>query len=488
MSFKSDYSEDTDEFIEKIRTEIEQHDVMEEDSYTPVLRGARLSGLPLEHELFPRESPLNEDREYNDVGDISKLSYTDSTLEGYLTDDEYELEQGKVFQEVDFDLTPVNATPHYRLIGSERLQSYQQLGVAYSSPDLFQTPMHFPKTPAANKWDDNEIEKLRNKINRQTLSHKSELDEQIHREKNAQLKLAKSHHENQLLMKGMKIQLSKLQQKIREMQSEKVQLVSECKQQAAPKEEVVKFKEIAEHYKCIVNEQDSKVLNLEQLTHDLSADINQLNSRLSEKEKEIHDLNEKLKEQAREFASSQSKKQTEAQDNLNKSQKLHHREKVLSVAKIQDDLFQTHNEEVYQLKNSLVEEKNRALSRLEESFTHKLTKSDENSKKLEKEAKSFIKKIEEKDDVIKNLEIQHKKEVHSITTLFGIMNINMINSHLDTRTELRTPQAPIQPPEGIQRRISEQNTSSSKTPSRLRRTHTIQNTTSCRIQPESSSS
>ena len=412
MSSKSDNSEDTDEFIENIRAELEQHDFMEDESYPAIQRGLRLSGVTLEHESFP----LNQHREYatsDDVRDTSKLLYTNSTLEGYLTDDEYELEQKKTLQKVDFDLTPVNSTPHYKLFGSERLASYQQLGVAYSSPDIFQTPMHFPKTPA-NNWDEKEIEKLKNKINRQTLSHKSELDEHINREKSAQLKLTKSHQENQILMNGMKVQLSKLQQKIREMQSEKVRLAFDCKQQVAPKEEVVKFKEIAEHYKCIVNEQDSKVLNLEQLTHDLSAELNQLNSRLSEKDKEIHGLNEKLKEQVREFAINQSKKQTEAQDNLNKSQKLHHREKVLSVAKIQDDLFQTHNEEVYQVKNSLMEEKNRALSRLEESYTHKLNKSDENSKKLEKEAKSLMKKIEDQDDVIKNLEIQHKKEVHSI--------------------------------------------------------------------------
>lgn len=413
MSFKSDYSEDTDEYIENIRAELEQHDVMEEESFPNLQQGVMLSGVTLEHELFPRESNLSKDREYSrsdNVGDISRLLYTDSSLEGYLTDDEYELEQGKVLRRVDFDLTPVNSTPYYNLFGSERRESYQRLGIASSSPDLFQTPMHFPKTPS-NNWDEKEIETLKNKINRQTLSHRSELDEHINREKSAQLKLAKSHHENQLLMKGMKTQLYKLQQKLREMQSEKVRLASECKQQAVPKEEVVKFKEIAEHYICIVKEQDSKVLNLEQLTHDLNADINQLNSRLSEKDKEIHELNEKLKEQAREFAICQSKKQNEAQDNLNKSQKLHHREKVLSVAKIQEDLFQTHNEEVYQLKNSLMEEKNRALSRLEESYTQKLAKSDENAKKLEKEVKSLMNKIEERDDVIKNLEIQHKKEV-----------------------------------------------------------------------------
>ena len=65
MSFKSDYSEDTDQYIENIRAELEQHHVMEEESFPNLQQGVMLSGVTLEHDLFPRESNLSKDREHS---------------------------------------------------------------------------------------------------------------------------------------------------------------------------------------------------------------------------------------------------------------------------------------------------------------------------------------------------------------------------------------------------------------------------------------
>ncbi|KAI6652216.1 hypothetical protein LOD99_7233 [Oopsacas minuta] len=437
MSSISDNSEDTDEFILGIRKELEQRDISEDYTFTTLIQGARHNEVPIDE-----EQPLGSMRrtfstpkkgiQYTNDDDIDKLLYGHSSsnnrsLESYLTDDEYELES-RDQKDVDFNQTPMTHSSQHGIVGKDQLLSYQQLGT--SPPDVFMTPMHFIQTPASN-WNEKEIQNLKNKINRQTLTHKSELDEHLSRERNAQFKLEKSHDENQCLMKSMKTQLSTLQQKIREMQSEKVQLASEYKQQNLPKDDVNKFKEIAGHYKCIAKEQGTKVLNLQELIHGLNADINQLNIRISDKDKELNDMKENLKDQAREFAVQKMRKESEAQENLNKSQKLHHREKVLSVAKLQEDLSQTHNEEIHQLKNTLLDDKNRALSRLDDSLNQKLTKAEEHSKKLEKELKYSAKKVEEKDDAIKVMESQHKKEVQQLNSEIYRLQSNIHKSSKD---------------------------------------------------------
>ena len=430
MSSVSENSEDTDEFIQSIRTELEQY-----PPYSPGETDLRLiqEEQPPSHLDSTFSSPAKAQYSTEDDAaldrDIDKIlgtfghSVPNRAFDGYLTEDELEIDlrqQRESSRIADFNLsdsllTPFNSTPQHRFIDSSYSEPLLR-DKSPSPPEEFMTPMqHFSQYPSANSWNEKEIQTLKSRIHRQTLYHKSELDDHLIREREARAKLEISYKENQCLMKAMQTQLVSLQQKIREMQSEKVRLAQECNQQAemreSPKEDLNKFKEIAEHYKGIVKEQDCKVINLEQLVHGLNAEINQLNLRIKEKDKEVYELNERMKEQARNFATDKSRKESQTQDMLNKTQKTHHREKVLSVAKLQEDLSQSHNEEICQLRNSLHEDKNRALSRLEEGYIQKIAKAEETSKKLEKDLESSAKKIEAKDDVIKNVEIQHKKEV-----------------------------------------------------------------------------
>ena len=356
------------------------------------------------------------DRDIDKILSTFGHSSSHRILDGYLTDEEYEIElrqQRDSRRIADSLLAPFNSTPQHRILDSSHSEPLLHNKGPPSPPDVFMTPMqHFSQHSPGNSWNEKEIQTLKSKIHRQTLHHKSEVDDHLTREREARARLETSHKENYNLMKAMKAQLVSLQQKIREMQSEKVRLAQESQQRAeTPQEDLNKFKEIADYYKGISKEQERKVVNLEQLINGLNAEINQLTSRCNDKDKEMCQMSEKLKEQARSFASDKLRKESETQEMLNKTQKTHHREKVLSVAKLQDDLSQTHSEEICQLRSSLQEDKSRALSRLEEGYAQKITKAEEICKKLEKDLESSAKKLEAKDDVIKSMEVQHKKEV-----------------------------------------------------------------------------
>ena len=437
MSSISENSEDTDEFINTIRTELEQHPLYSpeeqliQDEPPPSHLNSALSS-PIKAAQYSTDEDTALDRDIDKILDTFEHSTTYRKPDGYQTDDEYEIELNlqresrriDTFDFCDSIQSPFSSTPQHIVLDSSHSEPLLR-NKPPSPPEVFMTPMqHFSQHSPGNSWNEKEIQSLKSKIHRQTLYHKSELDEHLTREREARAKLEISHKENQSLMKAMKAQLVSLQQKIREMQSEKVRLAQDCQEQVelgdSPQENLNKFKEIADHYKGIAKEQDRKVINLEQLIHGLNAEINQLTSRISEKDKEVCQLNEKLKEQARNFTSDKIRKESETQDMLNKTQKTQHREKVLSVAKLQEDLSQTHNEEINQLRNSLHEDKNRALSRLEEGYIQKITKAEEITKKLEIDLETSAKKMEAKDDSIKTIEIQHKKEVNILTISIGI--------------------------------------------------------------------
>ena len=431
----SSSSDDTDEFIRGIRTELEQHDeifsqqrseqsgllqLIQEEVAPKFLDSTHTSPIrivpssTLEYDVTLRR---DIDRVLDSLGHRNGRS-----VECYLTDEENELVNDRREKNVEFNLfdssaTPMNSTPRHKMTSRFQpasLLTSEPVLTPPSPQEVFMTPMR-DFSHSNTEWSEKEINSLRNKILRQTLQHKTELDEHANKEVVAKQRLERSKKEHQDLIHNMKIQVSNLQHKIREMQSEKVNLASHISLQSEIKQpnedEIFQIKQIAERYKSIVMEQDSKLSNLERIIESKTAEIYTLNCQIGDKEKALQEMNEKMKEQARNFAVEQNRKESETNEMLNKTQKLHHREKVLSVAKIQEDLSQTHNEEVLQMKQSLSEEKSRALSRLEESYALKISKLEETCRRVEKELESAVKKAEEKDDVIKNSEIKHKQEV-----------------------------------------------------------------------------
>lgn len=265
-------------------------------------------------------------------------------------------------------------------------------------------------------WSEKEHRKLENKLFRQSTQYKTEIEQLTRRINDANEKLEIARTENQTISKNLKTEIATLNKKIRDLQSEKVQLINKMKERDEQKSlkqsnEIQKVTSIAEHYKTKTDFLKKRLETHDEIINGKSQEIAKLEVLLAESNQKALEVSNEIKQQAKNFVYEQKRLENELQESKFKSQKQFQRDKVLSIQKFQEDFSKTQKEEIQNLKQTLSEEKQKTITRLEETYNQKYQKLEENVKKLEGDCSTANETIKNKNDMLKNMELNHKSEV-----------------------------------------------------------------------------